>query len=129
LNQFFKIFRFTSFTSIHNLIKFDEIKLYNKLKEKLISSNYQGIFKPTCSLRTILNGKKGCNMISEKFGVDHLGNLFSCIWASDIIGDNNPFKLGNLLDNDLIKLISAKNISLNKKECAVYKYIQKNENS
>lgn len=113
--------------SINDIIKFDEIKLYNKLKKKIILNKYKGDIKATCSLRTILNEKKGCNMINEKYGIDHLGNLYSCIWASDIIDDNNPFKLGNLLENNLIELISTKAIPLNKKECAVYKFIEKNK--
>lgn len=112
----------------NNLIKFDEVKLYNSLKEKLISNKYEGEFKATCSLRTIINDKNGCNMIREKYGIDHLGNLYSCIWASDIIDNDNPFLLGNLLKRDMIELISAKTISLNKKECAVYKYIENKNN-
>lgn len=115
--------------SINDLIKFDEIKLYNRLKEKIIFNKYTGDFKATCSLRTILNDKKGCNMIKEKYGIDHLGNLYSCIWASDIIDNNNPFKIGNLLENDLIELVSPKTIPLNKKECAVYKHIEKNNST
>jgi len=114
--------------SINDLIKFDEIKLYNKLKEKIISNNYKGDFLATCSLRTVINDKKGCNMVNEKYGVDHLGNLYSCIWASDIVDNNNPFKLGNLLENDLAELVTKKTIPLNKKECAVYKHIENKNN-
>lgn len=115
--------------SIKDLMKFDEISIYNKLKEKIISNKYKGEFKATCSLRTIINDKKGCNMINEKYGVDHLGNLYSCIWASDILDNKNLFKLGNLLENDMVELISTKPFHLNKKECAVYKYIENNKNT
>ena len=110
--------------SLNDLVKFDEVKLYNKLKEKMMSNNYKGKFKATCSLRTILNENKGCNMVDEKYGVDHLGNLYSCIWASDILVNKNPFKIGNLLEHDLIELISAKPMPLNKNKCAVYNYIE-----
>ena len=68
-------------------------------------------------------------MVYEKYGIDNLRNLYSCIWASDIIDNDNPFKLRNLLENDLIELVSQKVIPLNKKECAVYKYIEKNNSN
>lgn len=33
--------------------------------------------------------------------------------------------VGSLSINDLIELVSTKNISLNKRECAIYNYIKK----
>lgn len=104
---------------------FDEFNAFNTLKLKLIENYYKGVIKATCSLRTVILDKKGCNMISDKYGIDHLGNLYSCIWAADILNDDNPFVLGNLLENDMNSLISNNNIQFNKNDCAVYQYIKK----
>lgn len=101
---------------------FDEGKAFFNLKDKLILNNYKGEIKATCSLRTLIKDEKGCNMISEKYGIDHLGNLYSCIWAADILSNNNPFILGNLLNTDVNLLISNIFPQLNKNKCAVYQY-------
>ena len=47
-----------------------------------------------------------CNMLTErKVGVDQFGNLYTCIWASDLLIDkkDNPFYLCNLNEISLIK--------------------------
>lgn len=52
-----------------------------------------------CAFRANIKGGK-CNMLYEKIGVDHDGNVFACAWAGylDIepVSDN-PFFLGNIL--------------------------------
>lgn len=109
--------------------RFNVIESFKYLKDKLISYNYKGNIKATCSLRTLINDKVGCNMLSEKYGVDHLGNLYSCIWAADIIYEDNPFLLGNLLVDDMEHLIYKYNDSnFNKNECAVCKYLENKTN-
>lgn len=107
------------------LTPFDEVKAFFRLKEKLTLNNYKGKIKATCSLRTLIEDEKGCNMVSEKYGIDHLGNLYSCIWAADILNNNNPFILGNLLNTDMNLLKSNIFSQLNKNKCAVYQYIKK----
>ncbi len=104
-------------------VTFDEVKMYNKFVSFL--SDYKGIIKPTCSLRTKLGIEKGCNMFSEKYGVDHLGNLFSCIWASDIGVENNPFYVGNLLNSSFSNILKSSKESFNfkKNKCLVYHYL------
>lgn len=108
-----------------DLVVFDEINAFNVLKSKLLECNYKGEIKATCSLRTLIGEEKGCNMISTKYGVDHLGNLYSCIWGADILDDDNPFFLGNLLENDMSLLTVNKNIKFKKNDCAVYQYVKK----
>ena len=108
-----------------NIIDFNEKEAYNNLKSKLLQNNYKGDIKATCSLRTVLKHVKGCNMINDKYGIDHLGNLYFCIWAADILNNDNPFLLGNLLENDMNLLIFNNNILLDKNNCAVYQYVKK----
>lgn len=48
-------------------------------------------------------------LTEKKIGLDQFGDLYSCIWASDILTDktNNPFYLGNVLDNTLLEILNS----------------------
>ena len=113
------------FLDYNDLIVFDEEKAFNTLKLKLLDNNYKGTIKATCSLRTVLKEEKGCNMLNEKYGIDHLGNLYSCIWGADLLDNDNPFLLGNLLEKDMFELIHNYNLSFNQNDCAIYQYVKK----
>ncbi len=69
------------------------------------SAAFRGRFanacKLQCAFRACLDGGD-CNMLSEKLGVDHLGNVFACAWAGYLDFDrveDNPFFIGSLLND------------------------------
>lgn len=88
-----------------------------------------------CALRGLNNPEYICNMRDEKIGIDSVGNVFSCAWGGYLQIENikdNPFYLGNLLENDLETILSEA-ILLNKKQipamdfrpprsCCIYSY-------
>lgn len=65
-----------------------------------------------CALRGKIMDSK-CNMLLEKIGIDCSGNVFACAWGGYITGyskDNivdNPFYLGNLLDDSLYDILNG----------------------
>jgi len=66
-----------------------------------------------CALRGKILGMQ-CNMLTEKLGIDCSGNVFSCIWGGYIKGydrnniSDNPFYIGNLLQNSLSEVLEGK---------------------
>ena len=65
---------------------------------KLFQEKFGQRVKLHCAFRSNLDKGK-CNMLVEKIGVDHTGNVFACAWAGyldfpDVT--NNPFYLGNI---------------------------------
>ena len=64
---------------------------------------YSGKVKKNCALQERCNG-----LSNTKLGLDHLGNLFWCIWAADlpVKKEVNPFYLGNLLEEPLQEILA-----------------------
>lgn len=84
------------------------------LMEELKSLGYTGEIKINCAMQEDFKKENNCNMLSEKkIGLDHYGNLYTCIWAADIFEDINdsPFYLGNLLENKLIDILSSSKVN------------------
>lgn len=55
-----------------------------------------------CAFRANIKGGT-CNMLNEKIGVDHDGNVFACAWAGYLDIEpvsENPFFLGNVLSTE-----------------------------
>lgn len=106
----------------------DPIKYYHKhadyLIERLKHHGYNGRIFKNCAMC----GK--CNGLSDsKLGLDPFGNLFWCIWAADLDlpPKENPFYLGNLLEEDLANIIdriTPTAESLDRSFCHVLNYIQ-----
>ena len=85
-----------------------------------------------CSLKGVLHENKViCNMIKEKVGVDHIGNVYSCPWAEHLYVTDNPFKIGNLYDHDLIEIVRKSKKFYKYKEncCNLFNYILSGNNS
>lgn len=88
-----------------------------------------------CAFRANTKGGK-CNMLTEKIGVDHEGNVFACAWAGYLDVDsipNNPFFLGNLISDGGMEAIlkSARYGSLHKaisngnnQGCKIFSYLE-----
>jgi molybdenum cofactor biosynthesis enzyme MoaA len=80
-----------------------------------------------------------CNMLEEKIGVDHLGNVFACAWAGYLPIDieSNPFFIGNIVKECGIenvfkskryKLLEDKvKNSKNKNFCKIFSFCEKGE--
>lgn len=54
-----------------------------------------------------------CKMLEEKIGIDHKGNVFTCIWGAYLNIDNddikkNPFYIGNCLEKPLCDILTDK---------------------
>lgn len=95
----------------------DEYKRYNPLsnaeqiKEKLTSQDIKCDYH--CSLRVLDRSsceKCGCTMLEHKIGIDCAGNVFACAWGGylnykDVT--DNPFFLGNLLQQDLSTILDS----------------------
>jgi MoaA/NifB/PqqE/SkfB family radical SAM enzyme len=60
---------------------------------------FDGKTKLHCAFRA--DKRNGyCNMLREKIGIDHMGNVFACAWAGYLSAQaptENPFYLGNLV--------------------------------
>ncbi len=90
--------------------KKDTIMKSKFLMNQLKLLGYNGKVKINCAMKEDFDIKDGCNMLSErKVGLDQCGNLYTCIWASDIKEDktNSPFYLGNLLEENLSDILSS----------------------
>ena len=65
-----------------------------------------------CALRGRLYNSK-CNMLIDKVGIDCAGNVFACAWGGYIDGfspdriTENPFYLGNLLNETLVEILAG----------------------
>ena len=115
----------------------DSVKNANYLKNRLKEYGYTNKIIINCALSEDYKYKNKCNMLTErKIGLDQFGDLYSCIWAADILTDKkkNPFYIGNVLEKSLIDLLNGRRIkSLLKKYnnrdiCHVLDYYYKNNN-
>lgn len=127
---------------LNNHFTTDQIDSVSKtiiFKKYLKEFGYKGDIKINCALKEDFNIKNNCNMLTErKVGLDQLGNLYTCIWASDLLIDksDNPFYLGNLVEKSLLEILNSieLNEQLNKingdrHKCYVldfYKKVRKN---
>lgn len=63
-----------------------------------------------CSLRCQYGVEDNkCTMLTKKIGIDCEGNVFTCCWAGYLNCDltDNPFYIGNLLEQDLEEIIKG----------------------
>lgn len=91
----------------------DSVKYTNYLMFALRKYGYDKKISVSCAMKEDYDYPNCCNMLSDrKIGLDQFGNLFTCIWASDLLVDReiNPFYLGNLFDNTLLDILNSKNI-------------------
>ena len=99
-----------------NNLKINKSESIDKCKyliEQLRNLGYNGKIEISCAMKHEFNEMGNCNMLSErKLGLDQQGNLFTCIWAADILEDRatNPFYLGNLLEKKLLDILSSNSI-------------------
>jgi MoaA/NifB/PqqE/SkfB family radical SAM enzyme len=101
-------------------------------------SNINSKLKLHCAFRSHISNenKNYCNMLIEKLGVDNKGNLYTCAWAGylDVSKEENPFYLGNLLEQTLEDIVnSEKSYKLFKKlknknihYCPIFSYLKSN---
>lgn len=90
----------------------DSVKYANYLISALKRYGYSKKIGINCALQEDYKCTNNCNMLTEKkIGLDQFGDLYTCIWASDILTDknNNPFYLGNVLDNTLLEILNNEN--------------------
>lgn len=83
------------------------VSLFKKYLEKF---GYKGSVSINCALKEDFKIDNGCNMLTErKVGLDQFGNLYTCIWASDLLieKNDNPFYLGNLTEYSLLEILSS----------------------
>lgn len=110
----------------------DSIKFADYLTATLRKYGYSKKIGINCALQEDYKCEKNCNMLTEKkIGLDQFGDLYTCIWASDILTDktNNPFYLGNVLDNTLLEILNSEktkafknNLDDNRNTCHVLNY-------
>jgi len=80
-----------------------------------------------------------CNMLEEKIGVDCMGNVFACAWAGNlnVPVEDNPFYIGNLLDNDLDTILQSNKkveglmlkVKENDNHCRIFSYLGSTDKS
>ena len=80
---------------------------------KLFQENFKNKVKLHCAYRANISQDSKCNMLTEKIGINHLGDVFSCAWAGylNIENKNNPFYLGNLVDSSLEDIVNSENFT------------------
>lgn len=71
-----------------------------------------------CSLRVRSTNSNNqplhkCKMLQEKIGIDHMGNVFTCIWGAYVVTksgriEDNPFFIGNCLEKPLCDILTSK---------------------
>ncbi len=106
---------------------YDALKIVNKIKEKV---NDKIRIHLHCALRCDANKTgKECTMLTRKLGIDSQGNVFACCWAGylDTPIENNPFYLGNLLEQDLKSILESNEaITLNetfqRQKCNIFEH-------
>ena len=90
--------------------KIDNNILVNLFKKYLEKFSYKGNIQINCALKEDFKQDNNCNMLTErKVGLDQFGNLYTCIWASDLLIDknDNPFYLGNLTECSLLEILNS----------------------
>lgn len=88
----------------------DNSILVSFFKKYLEKFRYKGSVSINCALKEDFKIDNGCNMLTErKVGLDQFGNLYTCIWASDLLieKNDNPFYLGNLTEYSLLEILSS----------------------
>lgn len=88
-------------------INYNAEKFINIFKQNL-GANIQ--LHLHCTLRCqYCVGETKCTMLEEKIGIDCAGNVFACCWAGYLNCKltDNPFWLGNLLENDLHEIVTG----------------------
>ena len=125
-----------------------DLELYNDSLEKTVKifHDYAKELDITvqfhCALRGLIDPGYTCNLRDEKIGIDSAGNVFSCAWGGylkDKSKEENPFYLGNLLDDDLDTILIKSTNSVEKtipaiknrppKSCCIYSYLHSENNS
>lgn len=111
--------------------------LVNLLKKYLEKLGYNGSVSINCTLKEDFKNDNGCNMLTErKVGLDQFGNLYTCIWASDLLIEkkDNPFYLGNLTECSLLEILSSielneqlEKINKNRNKCYVLEFYNKRQ--
>lgn len=91
------------------------LEYVNKYKKEL---NIDFKMSLNCSLRVRSKNSKGeplhkCKMLEEKIGIDHKGNVFTCIWGAylkmqDDDITKNPFYIGNCIEKPLCDILTDK---------------------
>lgn len=126
---------------LNNLFDTDKIDSVDKtmfFKSLLVKLGYKGEIGINCALKEDFKECNNCNMLTErKVGLDQFGNLYTCIWASDLLIDKNenPFYLGNLFECSLFEILNSREVQarlneLNKdrNKCYVLDYYNKLKN-
>ena len=114
-------------SKIDNIIQVD---LFLKYLDKF---GYQrSRIQINCALKEDFKKDNNCNMLTErKIGLDQFGNLYTCIWASDLLIDknDNPFYLGNLTEYSLLEILNSfelnekvSKINKNRNKCYVLEF-------
>ena len=112
----------------------DAILYADFLIQKIRQYGYTKEITPNCALKEDYKCPNNCNMLTErKIGLDQFGDLYTCIWAADLLIDKslNPFYLGNAYETSLREILSSQRItelqsslSSNRNTCHVLKYYQ-----
>ena len=110
------------------------VSLFKKYLEKF---GYKGSVSINCALKEDFKIDNGCNMLTEKkVGLDQFGNLYTCIWASDLLieKNDNPFYLGNLTECSLLEILTSlelkeqlDKINQNRNKCYVLEFYNKRQ--
>lgn len=113
----------------------DNSTIVNLLKKSLKKFGYKGNVQINCALKEDFKENNSCNMLTErKIGLDQFGNLYTCIWASDLLIEKieNPFYLGNLTECSLLEILNSSELSdklnkinKNRNKCYVLEYYNK----
>lgn len=103
---------------------------------KLFQQSFGKLIKLHCAFRASLDGESNyCNLLAEKIGLDNSGNIYACAWAGylkDIPNLDNPFYLGNILDNGLSTIFRSQRYeeirnnlrNSNRKFCKIFSYLE-----
>jgi MoaA/NifB/PqqE/SkfB family radical SAM enzyme len=88
-----------------------------------------------CALRGIKEEEFVCDMRERKIGIDCAGNVFICAWGGYIDkgtknGEDNPFYIGNALNNTLEEILNASHekdiLPMDRRmgcACCIYSYL------
>ena len=118
---------------------------YNNYPEEYDVKNFIDIFTSElnadiqfhmhCALRCeYCNENNYCNMLTSKIGIDCSGNVFSCCWAGYLNCDikDNPFYIGNLLENDLGEILKGDRVTeineeVDRTKCNIFSWYENNK--
>lgn len=136
-----KLVKLLKLMPMGNVISVEKIDSINRAKyliNQIKELEYKGKIEISCAMKAEFKETKNCNMLSErKLGLDQYGNLYTCIWAADILEDkaNSPFYLGNLLEERLVDILSSNRVKKyisrlekNRNKCHVLEYFNKINN-